>query len=596
MRRVNVVLAAVLLASCGGGGGHGFFVGSSTAPISSTTPASSLPPAPGLEVVPTIVVHGITGDPDNFFQLFADLAVGRTVIPEMYLDEADALQPNSLPPDVVVAFGYYKTHIGGPRYDDHGSIGGCPVARTDGMDAWYTISYADRLRHCVEGVKRATGASKVDLVLHSMGGLVGRAYTHWLSVDPTGASSVRRVFLFASPSRGINALECVGLAVAYVGSQEFMRQGECMELCEEATTWGGSSFVDLMNQDWDAFCAQKGIAYAGLTATGAQGGPGGGSSGNLIPNNSLPMAQIQQFLTGLLQWGTLGALVPIIMESIANLPNELQVAMGLSDGTVRLASSRLDGPPFLATIFWTTFEGNHANNIDPEQVCVNSTYSADCVRAFCIEGKAPLGSATCTGIAVSRRDAPGRASWIQVDVTIAGVVSDSSPLGLQLVEETLDASGNATSVMGYGARLRNGGQSLQFAVPAGGGTRRYRAVAYGERGEIGVASNVVFQLTDGAVDPSPAATIQATPGASSAHLVFSANGPSPLYSVRFDRGDWQPWTETATFDTPPLLPGVHRVEVRCQHAGNGAGVQVECLVPAAVGIRVDATGNVTVVP
>src|SRR5581483_794151 len=102
------------------------------------------------------------------------------------------------PRDSVFNFGYYRTHVAGPAYDEHGSIGGCPAPRDDGLDAsWYTTSYADRLRRCVEDVKRATGSAKVDLVGHSMGGLVVRAYTKWLSLDAKGESSVRRVLLLA---------------------------------------------------------------------------------------------------------------------------------------------------------------------------------------------------------------------------------------------------------------------------------------------------------------------------------------------------------------------------------------------------------------
>ena len=78
-------------------------------------------------------------------------------------------------------------HLGRPDFDQHGSIGGCPVPRTDGLDtSYYTTSYADRLRRCVENVKRATGSKKVDLALHSMGGLVGGGLTL------TGSRSTRR--------------------------------------------------------------------------------------------------------------------------------------------------------------------------------------------------------------------------------------------------------------------------------------------------------------------------------------------------------------------------------------------------------------------
>lgn len=200
--------------------------------------------------VPVILVHGITGDPSNFGPLLDRLAPGRTIVSALYAKEADALAPGSLPRDAIVAFGYYRESASSPLYDpdpqglSHGSIGSCPVPRIDGLDtSYYTTSYAARLRRCVEGVKRATGCSRVDLVCHSMGGLVGRVYTKWLSVDASGHCSVRRIFLVASPNRGVNALEAIGFGIAKTGPTEFMRLGEVVELCYEARIYGGRSYI-----------------------------------------------------------------------------------------------------------------------------------------------------------------------------------------------------------------------------------------------------------------------------------------------------------------------------------------------------------------
>ena len=66
--------------------------------------------------------------------------------------------------------------------------------------------------------------------------------------------------------------------------------------------------------------------------------------------------------------------------------------------------------------------------------------------------------------------------------------------------------------------------------------------------------------------------------------------------MRFDRGAWSDWSSVATFDTPPLLVGVHRVEARARHSANGAGVVVESTSATAVGIVVDAAGSMRLVP
>jgi len=58
--------------------------------------------------------------------------------------------------------------------------------------------YAKDLADFVESVKRATGADKVDIVAHSMGGLVTRSYISFFG----GKDTVQRVLLVASPISG----------------------------------------------------------------------------------------------------------------------------------------------------------------------------------------------------------------------------------------------------------------------------------------------------------------------------------------------------------------------------------------------------------
>ncbi|MFW6047610.1 MAG: esterase/lipase family protein, partial [Candidatus Woesearchaeota archaeon] len=58
--------------------------------------------------------------------------------------------------------------------------------------------YADNLYELVEFVKNVTGRDKVDLVAHSMGGLVTRSY-----VDKYGDDSLNKIVLVGTPNKGV---------------------------------------------------------------------------------------------------------------------------------------------------------------------------------------------------------------------------------------------------------------------------------------------------------------------------------------------------------------------------------------------------------
>lgn len=72
---------------------------------------------------------------------------------------------------------------------------------------------AKRLKATVDAVKARTGASKVDLVAHSMGGLVSRDYIKNLN----GAGSVDSLTMLGTPNYGTavanlaNIIDCVGI-------------------------------------------------------------------------------------------------------------------------------------------------------------------------------------------------------------------------------------------------------------------------------------------------------------------------------------------------------------------------------------------------
>jgi pimeloyl-ACP methyl ester carboxylesterase len=605
--RTSLAAALVLplvLAGCTHGGSGGSGAGSTVANATSgSTPTqvtsgslTALTTALAADdgTVPVILVHGITGDPSNFAPLLDRLAPGRSEVRALYAAEADALKPGDLKPDVIVAFGFYRDSVNDTLYCpdanglSHGSIGACPVPRADGLDvSYYTTSYAARLKRCVEGVMRATGRNQVDLVCHSMGGLVGRAYTKWLSVDPSGHSAVRRVFLVASPSRGINALEAIGFGIAKTGPQAFMRFGEVVELCYEAREYNGLSYVEQLNSNWDGFCATYGIHYGGVSAYG----------------QSLDMADITYFLQALpgLTWAQTGAIAAAVAVMWSDLPREITEALGPSDGTVRIESSELGNAPFLAADFWSVYFAQHNSTVNPEMGIAQATFTAETVRSYCLgNGNYPRG-ATASVATLTPIDAPGAATWMLAHITVEG---PQPAVAAQLIESTLDASGNVTASWSYGCPLGCGDQHILFPLVAGGGTRSYQLLAYADHGPIGQVQNFIITLNNGTVEAAPTATIATTattPTAQgpSVHATFTSNAasgdPALRYRVRFDGGLYGAWTAQSTFDTPPLAPGIHRLEVAAQSSSNAAHVTVDGEICDGADLIVDPSGNVTVV-
>ncbi|MCB1030243.1 MAG: alpha/beta fold hydrolase [Acidimicrobiales bacterium] len=90
-----------------------------------------------------------------------------------------------------------------------------------------------RLASVVASVKSRTGASKVDIVSHSMGGLVSRYYVKSLN----GASSVDSLIMMGTPN--------YGTAMANIGT--FLTFGTCVGITACQQMAGGSSFLNALN-------------------------------------------------------------------------------------------------------------------------------------------------------------------------------------------------------------------------------------------------------------------------------------------------------------------------------------------------------------
>ncbi len=423
-----------------------------------------------------ICVHGIQADPDAFTSFELLQGGGRVLVPALFAAEADQLAAGSLPAACTVAAGYYRDSANDPKYEpdangvSHGSIGGIPLARQDSFASGYTQSYVERLGRIVDGVRRATGCDRVDLVLHSMGNMVGRAYVRWHSAGAAGgASKVRRIFMIAGPHRGLNAVEGLAIGWDLAPNLFFMREGEILEMCHELPVFQGQSFPDALNDGWDTFCQANDVAYAGISGTNAHGqqvDPQGSPVTNTI------VTIVTNIVTSVINPGTAADLKPYTDVCLPRILPEAAEALGPSDGVIRLALSRLDQPPFGRTVFWAPLELRHEGGWNPEQSCTSSTATRELARIF-FEGQ-PVGATSGT-VQIRLEDSPGNASWIAVETTASGDTG-----GVQLVEETLDAGGNPVGgAVGYGCPIAAGTHRVFFKVPAGGGSRRYHAVLYG---------------------------------------------------------------------------------------------------------------------
>jgi len=135
--------------------------------------------------------------------------------------------------------------------------------RADGYDA-ELVAYPDyglgdiadhaaRLRDRVTAVKARTGASKVDLVGHSMGGLVSRYYVKYLG----GTSHVDSLIMLGTPN--------YGTAIANVAT--FLGFGSCVGItaCEQMAA--GSSFLNALNAGDDTLGSVRYTAISTVAET-----------------------------------------------------------------------------------------------------------------------------------------------------------------------------------------------------------------------------------------------------------------------------------------------------------------------------------------
>jgi triacylglycerol esterase/lipase EstA (alpha/beta hydrolase family) len=157
---------------------------------------------------PVVLVHGT----------FADMA-----------DSWQALSP------LLYNHGYCVFALNYGSYAGSGSIG------IDGVGD--VAASAAELSSFVNQVLTATGASEVDLVGHSQGGMMPRYYLKYLG----GAAKVHTLVGLAPSNHGTSLNGILTLVSYFPGASEFV--GELCPACEQQTT--GSAFLSELNSGGD---------------------------------------------------------------------------------------------------------------------------------------------------------------------------------------------------------------------------------------------------------------------------------------------------------------------------------------------------------
>jgi pimeloyl-ACP methyl ester carboxylesterase len=642
-------VAAVIVALVGAGCGPSS--SGSSPPLASVAVAPAAAPtslATGEEdAVPTVFVHGITGSPRDWSRLLDRLEKGRDVHREAWADEIAALPPASVSRDSLWAVGYYKRRASDPLYHGgRGSIGGCPAPRTDRAAGYFSVAYVDVVDDAVEAILRATGAERVDLVGASMGGVVSRAYVKWRSGrGPGGRSRVRRLLVLESPTRGLNDLEAVGVAL---DALPFQRWGEVAELARDYPAWGGRSYIANLNDGFDAWCGAHDVTYGGCYGVGHEavdianvpraiqilqnliagrigggfvGGNAGASSGPSAsgssasgssasaPGSSSSSASTAANAPPSLPITPNSPLAAIAQALIFIDPARLDLARDLAeifsdgDGAVRSSSASLArGPEFPHAVFDQPFVGLHMDRGWHDETIQWSTDSAELVRRFVWEGRAPRATATAD---VRPIGAGGREPWVLVDVDVAGSDAVSAELltddfARWTVHQAIPAIPLDTNVRGFALAP---GRNRFMVQGETRGRRVARLVVYDAAGIALDRGPIFLDLPPGAAgDVAPTTSLSATAtGPGAVTLAATSNGAGAEVAFRVARvaspaPRWTSWSAAGALQLSNLGPGTYHVQARARHAGNAAGELVEDPVGDACTVVVRGDGSVVVRP
>lgn len=531
-------------------------------------------PDPG---VPVIFLHGFNAKPrPEWSQTLPHLARGRPVTLEMFAGESDQLPSGAVSPHALFNVGYYRERSGSPRFYTNQvgfpSIGGCPTPRTDRHAASYRISYARQLDRIVENVLRATGARQVDLVAYSLGGLVARAYTRWLSLrGPGGSSRVRRLLTVCTPNNGINSFEATLVSLIHNGTRQHVDQGEAAEMNRQCTYWGGRSFVDRLNTGWDAFCRQQGIRY-------------GAAYGYGWAIQSSPA--VRNVLVPLVYWLARGFARSVLVHPTPgfDLQAALREATGTGDGVVRTASSWLDPRRFPGITFNAPHFGLHGRAATPSLSNRDSLWREALVRRFLLQARSG-GRLRVSNPAIRPIDAGGQATWLELDAD----VTSGQPLSAQV----LLTSPGGRLLQGHETLLQPGANRV-FIDPAGiQGDLWAHVRVYGLDREIVLVQRRIRMNRLGRPRvAAPSVQIGALSVGASGYSIPLTTGSNSQVSVSLGQGrGWSPYQQASRLAIPNLLAGEYELRVRVRSRANAAGRWVEAARPAAARLILDPQGR-----
>ena len=195
------------------------------------------------ETPPVLFVHGYCFNAEQtwgaMFPLLQRGLFGEELIRLYQASGGDVLArdlPRS-PHPLSFAIDFYNPEVGGSEGFSASAVAQVPIQRK-----------ASELKAVVDGVKRATGTSKVIVVAHDLGGLVARAYIEGIAQDQSGArisygDAVASLITISTPYQGAPAAKC---AAAFPGCAS----GNPVNKAEMLP---GSSFLtELNNFDWDS--------------------------------------------------------------------------------------------------------------------------------------------------------------------------------------------------------------------------------------------------------------------------------------------------------------------------------------------------------
>jgi pimeloyl-ACP methyl ester carboxylesterase len=188
---------------------------------------------------PIVFVHGFTGSNDDWMTMLYKLVAtdGRYdgYVLSGRQDHGAWADKSIERRRWLFAFDYYvekKSDARGSYTAGPGRIGtnakyACPqpmggghvVATKPEYDQNWAHEYSTDLAEMVDDVLRATGAKKVDIVAHSMGGAIARSYLAFSG----GGAKVERMVLLASPIAGVSLAQLgaiVGLGEPWMAKHE----------------------------------------------------------------------------------------------------------------------------------------------------------------------------------------------------------------------------------------------------------------------------------------------------------------------------------------------------------------------------------------